>query len=317
MSEVRAVRTGQSERSRQWTKDALVEQAERDERAEAKRLAPIRALEAELNHTHQEIAKESARFEQQQLRYRLGHEPSEFTGTPYDGRFKEDRTAMENAVKDAGTACMQRYGLKDSEPNFKLLVDFVTVNAAKIDVSLAESWFASWRFVCKAFEDLEKSLTPELAPEPEPAVELSKVEQRRRELTAKRDEKRPGSEAYNKADHDLMVFETQEEVIFKDAIHDILEEIVEQSGLAIPQDCNLKFRNWLGAPMQRRFDSSRESVRLAFSEFTQSGDTFLTPEEFREIDRRKRVGALTSDQVKEITGATNTYGGGSQPGIRR
>ncbi len=312
VAKVSAVRTGQSERSRLWTQQALDEQSEREALAAKPMNDKIAAATREAAKTAGKLLQAEMQAELQRVRYELTTAPSpDFVTQEYDGRFKE--AAEVTAGIDAAYAAFKA---RTDDGDVKLTYEFLSHNWQKADTSRLEVWEAAYQFCLRKLKAVEdKYAAP--APEPEPAVELSKVEQRRRELTAKRDEKRPGSEAYNKADHDLMVFETQEEVIFKDAIHDILEEIVEQSGLAIPQDCNLKFRNWLAAPMQRRFDSSRESVRLAFSEFTQSGDTFLTPEEFREIDRRKRVGELTSDQVKEITGATNTYGGGSQPGIRR
>jgi hypothetical protein len=224
---------------------------------------------------------------------------------------------MENAVKDAGTACMQRYGLNDSEPNFKLLVDFVTVNAAKIDVSLAESWFAAWRFVCKAFEDLEKSLTPAPAPEPEPAVELTAVEKHRASLIAKRDACPPSSDSYLKADRELMLWDVKDELILQDSdgIRPVLEEIISLSGLAIPASCNIAYRQWKTSPLQvRRYTNSREDVMLSFAEFT--GDSSWLPTEMKaEADRRRRVGSLTSDQVKAIVG-DNTHSLGYDPGRR-
>ncbi len=309
-----------SERSRALRQEREADQLAFEERENERQMAPVRALEAELNQTHKAIAKENTLFEQQQLRYRLGHEPSEFTGTPYDGRFKDDRAAMENAVKDAGTACMQRYGLNDSEPNFKLLVNFVTVNAAKVDVSRAENWFAAWRFICKAFADLEKSLTPEPAPEPvAPKTTVAPEDQTAADLQRQIDALPVGnSRERERLERLLHQHQIKKELLLDNKnFRDVMLTICDDSGLQIPAKVNLQFIDFLKSPAAREYQQGLKSsdldeyalnLRLAFSQFTATGENWLTVPEKQEQARRRNIAGYTSSQVKDLVGSTNTFG---------
>ena len=99
------------------------------------------------------------------------------------------------------------------------------------------------------------------------------------------------------------------ELILKDDYtHSVLEEIVQSQGKVLSAAHNLQYRQWKASPLQsRRYTDSKEDIRLSFAEYFGCPE-ILTQVELDEVSRRKQVGALTSSQVKDLTGATNTYG---------
>jgi hypothetical protein len=311
VAKVSAVRTGQSERSRLWTEQALAEQAELEARAAKPMNDKIAAATREAAKTAGKLLQAEMQAELQRVRYELTTAPSpEFQTQDYDGRFKS--AAEVTAGIDAAYAAFKA---RTDDGDVKLTYDFLQAgNWQKADTSRIEVWESAYQFCLRKLKAVEDKYA---APAPEPVVEpvLSKMDQRRADLTAKRDEQRPGSDAYNKADHDLMVFETQEEVILKDGIHDILAEIIDQSGKVLSASHNLAYRNWLASPLQsRRYTDSKEDIRLSFAEYFGCPE-ILSQVELDEVSRRKRVGSLTSDQVKAIVG-DNTHSMGYDPGRR-
>jgi hypothetical protein len=88
---------------------------------------------------------------------------------------------------------------------------------------------------------------------------------------------------------------------------DILQEIVDATGLTLSSENNLRFQTWLEGPMQaRRFDGSRASVRLAFAEYF-GNTSFLSDSERELIGYNRSVEGMTSDDIKRSVGTRNTY----------
>jgi hypothetical protein len=88
---------------------------------------------------------------------------------------------------------------------------------------------------------------------------------------------------------------------------DILQELVETSGLVLSGDNNLKFQIWLDAPKQvRRFDASRTSVRLAFCEYF-GCPQLLSENEQSLVANYHAIESMTAEDVKNQVGSRNTY----------
>ena len=88
---------------------------------------------------------------------------------------------------------------------------------------------------------------------------------------------------------------------------EVLQEIVDQSGLSLSTANNFKFQNFLQSPVaKRRFTNSREDVRMAFAEYF-GCDTFLSEDERAKIAYRRGVEGMTSDDIKRQVGSRNTY----------
>jgi hypothetical protein len=306
LGRVQAVGTVGGERSR-----ALRLEREADDRAREERLnAPVKAkideLTQEAARTAGRVVAEEKRAELNRVRHELTSAPSpDFITQDYDGRFKS--AAEVTAGIDAAYAAFKA---RTADADVQLTYDFLQAgNWQKADTSRLEVWESAYQFCLRKLKEVEDKY---VAPAPEPVVEPTPIAPEARvaaELQAQIDALPVGnSREKERLERLLHQHQISAELILRDDMRETLAEIVDQSGLAIPKDCNLKFRQWLAAPMQRRFTNSREDVRIAWAEFTGQGDTFLTPEEKIEIDRRKRVGALSADQVKAITGSTNTYG---------
>ncbi len=305
VAKVSAVRTGSSERSRLWTQQALDEQAELEARAAKPMNDKIAAATREAALSAGKLAAAELTSELQNERYRLTHESSpDFVAPQYDGRFKSAKE-----ITDAITASWEHFKSRTDDTDCSLVYAFLQQNFNTADTTRPETFELAYQFCLSKLRAVEARYA---APEPEVIASEPPIAPEDRitlDIQHQIDALPVGnSREKERLERLLHKHQVSVELILKDSIRDILEEIVEQSGKVLSASHNLQYRQWLASPLQKnRYTSSREDSRLSFSEYFGCPE-ILTQVELDEVSRRKRVGALTSSQVKEITGATNTYG---------
>jgi hypothetical protein len=305
LGRVSAVGTMSSERTRALRQEREQDDATREERLNAPTRAKIKEATDAASRVHGQLLRQEMQVELNRVRRELTSAPSpEFQTVDYDGRFKS--AAEVTAGIDAAYAAFKA---RTADEDVKLTYDFLQAgNWQKADTSRLEVWEAAYQFCLrklKAVEDRYAAPAPVTEPEPALAPEDRVAADLLRQINAL-----PvgNSRERERLERLLHAHQIKTELILKDSTRNMLAEIVEQSGLAIPQDCNLRFRQWLAAPMQaRRFSNDRSGIRKAFAEFT-GNDSFLDDFEKSEVARLRQNDQVSSDAVLRAVGRTNTYG---------
>jgi hypothetical protein len=323
LGRISAVGTVGSERSR-----ALRLERESDDRARDERQsAPIRAKIKEATdiaaRTAGNLIAAERQVELNRVRRELTSAPSpEFQTVDYDGRFKS--AAEVTAGIDAAYAAFKA---RTADEDVKLTYDFLQAgNWQKADTTRLEVWEASYQFCLrklKAVEDKYAAPDPEPAPEPETLAPEDKiVADLQRQLDAL-----PVGNSRERERLERLVHQHQikkELLLDNETFRNVMLSICDDSGLQIPAKVNLQFLDFLKSSAARDYQQGLKSsnldeyalnLRLAFSQFTAT-DSWLSVPEKQEQARRRNIAGYTSDQVKVIVGSTNSYGSGSQPGIR-
>jgi uncharacterized protein YqeY len=297
---------------------------ERQERLEAPVKEAIEKLTREASQTAGKIAAVEMQTEWQRVRRELTSAPSpEWVATvqDYDGRFK---TADE--VTNAIDAAFKSFSAKTADDDVKLTYEFLSHNWQHADTSRESIWESAYQYAIGKLDAVKAKYAPEPVAPAAPKVELTPTERRRKELTEKRDSAKPGSDAYLKADHALMVFDGKSETLGEENYTNALQRICTESGLKISESVNQGFHTWLYGPLGRPFqaDLSRPetyefAVRRAFATYTgvfTGPGAFLTEDELTEIARLRGNDQASSADVLRTVGRSRSYGSGNQPGIR-
>ena len=289
----------------EWEKNFNKEQ-------EAKRIAPIKKLEAELARNAGKIEAENLRFELQQLRYRLTHEPSQdFQAPTYDGRFNS-ATEVEQAIKSAAAS----FAAKHPE-DVTLVTQFL--RQQPVDVLIDASREDVWELALKYIKAKEQEVTSKYTPAPtvaEPEV-LTPYQERFAELDRKLEDLKPGTREHNAVTKEKYLWELKQETIgggdegFSLCMKEICDDSVTSEypdGLIIPSDVLIKFRTYLSGESGRRYkaglarkDSYRSTLRRAWSNFTDTS-FWASLEERAEWDRIRRNDSCSADSMKRALG---------------
>jgi hypothetical protein len=239
-----------------------------------------------------------------------------------DGNPIATQRAILAAVDKAGEKALTELGLLDQkDPNAQMLVKFVANHAAKqVDISDSGVWLSAWEFIVAKWEEFEKSLEPAPVPvaEPEPEGEFAQHEKLLARLRKELSEIPVGdTRQREKIERRIHREEIRRELLGDENYRAVMQEIVDASGLQIPESVSLKFREWLASPINRkRFSESKEDTRISFSEFV-GNDCFLSEAEKAEIQRRRNNEAVSSDAVVRAVGKVNSYGNRPSAGIRQ
>ncbi len=246
------------------------------------------------------------------LRKRLlmdANESADFQYTKYDGRFDTASPGVvTKAIQDAWTTFTAEHP-ELTKTELHGVTMFLGLFGTSPDLAKPEVFEQALTYLDARLSALD----PQEVPAPSEIVEDPSTES----VTSLNPFKM-GSREYEAFEKQQYQRDLLTETLLSPLFSDTTQEIVDSTGKKIAGPHLIQFRKWLDEPAQKRRFSplTRGEIRFAFCEFF-STEEFLTDSERSELDRRRTVDGMTSDQVAAITGRRGSYAPLPHMGIRQ
>ena len=270
-------------------------------------MRPVTEATERAARAHGQLIAEEKNLAIAELKVKLTTHPVAFKTTAYTGN-----DSAESITQMIGKA-FDEFKAQVTELDAAFTAKVMAVSYMNpIDSTKVQSWLDLLTWIGEQFAALEASYAaPVEAPVTPITVDpYATVRQEIADLRAKAEKCAFDSKERNDLERRAYQLETKLEVLGDGDYLSIMQEIIGQSGKSLSSAHNLKFRQWLSLPVQVRkygANPTAQNIRFAFAEFTNSGDSFLTPEEKIELSRRQTVAAMSSQDVKRAVGNQNTY----------